>query len=102
MSEKERRANRKFTEEFKLEAIALGKKLGNAQAARDLGIHESQIRQWKKKLEASPDSSNKKSYAELEKENKKLSKEIGYLKEINEVLKKSTAIFSKDHLKGSR
>ena len=71
MSEKERRANRKFTEEFKLEAIGLGKKLGNSQAARDLGIHESQIRQWKKKLESSSDSSNKKSYAELEKENKK-------------------------------
>lgn len=102
MPEQEKRIKRKFTEEFKLEAIALGKKVGNTQAARDLGIHESQIRQWKKRLENIPESSNKKSYAELEKEIRKLSKEIGYLKEINEVLKKSTAIFSKDHLRGSK
>lgn len=102
MSEKEKRIKRTFTEEFKLEAIALGKKIGNMKAARDLGIHESQIRQWKKKLDTSPESLNKKSYEELEKEVRKLSKEIGYLKEINEVLKKSTAIFSKDQLKGSK
>lgn len=89
MSEQEKRIKRKFTEEFKLEAIALGKKVGNTQVARDLGINESQIRQWKKRLDNLPESSNKKSYAELEKEVRKLSKEIGYLKEINEVLKKA-------------
>jgi transposase-like protein len=89
VSEQEKRIKRKFTEEFKLEAIALGKKVGNTQVARDLGINESQIRQWKKRLDNLPESSNKKSYAELEKEVRKLSKEIGYLKEINEVLKKA-------------
>ena len=103
MEDKGKRAKRKFTEEFKQEAIALGQKLGNSRAAKDLGINESQIRQWKKKLQGpSEGSSSKKSYAEHEQEIKKLSKEKGYLKEINDVLKKSTAIFSKDHLKGSK
>lgn len=101
MESKSKRAKRTFSEEFKEEAIALGQKIGNSQAARELGLNESQIRQWKKKLEGS-DSANKKSYAELEKEVNRLSKELGYMKEINDVLKKSTAIFSKDHLKGSK
>lgn len=101
MELKDKRVKRKFTEEFKQEAISLAQKIGNTKAAKDLGINESQIRQWKKKLEGS-DSANKKSYAELEKEVNRLSKELGYMKEINDVLKKSTAIFSKDHLKGSK
>ena len=96
------RKNRRFNDEFKLEAIALAKKLGNSQAARELDIHESSIRDWIKKFE-SPEkitvaAKSKKSYSELEKEVKRLQKELGYMKEINKVLKKSTAIFSSDHM----
>jgi len=40
------------------------------------------------------------SYDQLEREVGRLQKENGYLKEINKVLKKSTAIFSSDHLGG--
>ena len=98
MEDKVKRINRKFNDEFKQEAIALATKTGNAQAARDLGVNESQIRQWKSKFNPDFQSSNKKSYEELEKENKKLIKELFYMKEINKVLKKSTAIFSQDHM----
>ncbi len=45
---------------------------------------------------------NKKSYRELEKENKRLKKELGWMEEINTVLKKSTAIFSSDQIKKSK
>jgi len=43
-------------------------------------------------------SEGQKSYQQLAKENRRMAKEIGYLKEINKVLKKSTAIFSRDHM----
>ena len=98
MEEKVKRVKRQFTLEFKKEATELARKVGNCQAARDLGLNESLIRSWR--IIFNPPSSNTetKSYSELEKENRKLAKEIYYLKEINKVLKKSTAIFSVDQL----
>ena len=43
---------RKFTREFKLEAVRLIKDRGvsYAQASQDLGVHQSQLRDWVKKL----------------------------------------------------
>ena len=103
MEERVKRNNRKYSDEFKSEAVELGKKVGCSQASKDLGINESLIRLWRRKLEnAEAGSGSKKSYTELEREIRQLTKENGYLKEINEVLKKSTAIFSRDHMKGSR
>jgi len=101
VEQKEKKPRRKYSDEFKLEAIELSKKIGNAKASKELGIYESQIRQWKKKLEGPLMSSHeKKTYGELEKEVRRLAKENGYLKEINKVLKKSTAIFSSDQMGG--
>ena len=102
METKSRRPKRKFTEEFKLEAVELAKKIGNVQAGKELDLNESLIRTWKKKFENSSIDikTDKKSYADLERENRRLSKENGYLKEINKVLKKSTAIFSSDQMGG--
>ena len=41
---------RKFTREFKLEAVRLikGRGVSYVQAARDLGVHVSQLRDWVK------------------------------------------------------
>ena len=102
MEEKKRRQRRIFTEEFKREAVELVDKIGISKAEKELDIGNSVLRGWQKKyhsLEAKAPS-GKKSYADLEKENRRLAKENGYLKEINKVLKKSTAIFSNDHLGG--
>ena len=43
---------RKFTREFKLEAVRLIKDRGVSyvQASQDLGVHTSQLRDWVKKL----------------------------------------------------
>lgn len=64
--------------------------LDRRQTCKDLGIVVSVLNRWRK--EYSNDSSlktkDKPSYEELEKENKRLRKEIGYIEEINEVLKK--------------
>lgn len=98
---KEKVGKRKFSDEFKLEAVELANKLGASKAGRDLGINESLIRSWSKTLKkVSIGASEKKSYEELERENRRLAKEIQYIKEINEVLKKSTAIFSAGHMGG--
>lgn len=85
----------KYSDEFKVEAINLAKKIGFTKAAEELGVRDSMIHKWSKKLNqnsradilspAKPD---------LEAEIRQLRKENRYLKEINEVLKKSTAIFS--------
>ena len=102
MEEKKRRKRRIFTEEFKQEAVELINKIGISKAEKELDIGNSTLRNWKRKYEepASSAPSGKKSYSDLEKENRRMAKEIGYLKEINKVLKKSTAIFSNDQMGG--
>lgn len=97
---------RSYSQEFKTEAVKLANEKGFKQAAEDLGVHPTTIRQWEKKLHKGPtNSSQKKSaktYEELEKELKNVKKELQYMEEINKVLKKSTAIFSSDQLKNSK
>ncbi len=95
-----------YSSEFKAEAIKLANEKGLQQAADDLGVHHSTIRDWAKKLEKgsinTKEKSTSKTYEELEKENRRLKKELQYMEEINKVLKKSTAIFSSDQLKNSK
>lgn len=95
MEEKSSRRYRKFSEEFKKEALELASKVGNTQAGRDLGVSESQIRNWKSQLKLSSSPSNKKSYEQLEQELKKANRELYYMKEINKVLKKARPSYLK-------
>jgi transposase len=48
---------RKFTREFKLEAVRLIKDRGVSyvQASEDLGVHPSQLRDWEKKFAEDPE-----------------------------------------------
>jgi len=97
-----RRPRRSFSIEFKAEAVELIEKISIKKASEELDITDSTLRAWRKKIqnpEVQP-VEGKKSYQQLAKENRRLAKEIGYLKEINKVLKKSTAIFSRDHMGG--
>ena len=50
---------RKFTREFKLEAVKLIRERGVAvtQASHDLGVHQSQLRDWVKKFADDPQQS---------------------------------------------
>jgi transposase len=47
---------RKFSREFKIEAVRLIRERGvsGAQAARDLDLHENMLRRWMKELAADP------------------------------------------------
>lgn len=101
-----KRQRRVFSQEFKTEAVELANSKGFAQAGEDLGVHPTTIRDWAKKHERGLGNKSKntsaKTYEELEKELKKVKKELQYMEEINKVLKKSTAIFSSDQLKNSK
>ena len=84
-----------YTDEFKQEAVKLAESVGIAQAARDLGVCSSNIIRWRSgSLKAplgkgsSPDFTDDK-----DKEILKLKKELKYVYEVNEVLKKSLGIF---------
>ncbi len=96
MEQTTRKRNRKYSDEFKTQALELASNVGNSEAGRQLGVNESQIRAWRSQSKIKPLDPQKKSYEELERELKKVNKELYYMKEINKVLKKSTAILSQD------
>ena len=100
---KQRRPKRNYSEEFMKEAVARCNAVGPTQTCEELDISNSVLSRWRKKYSEYSDvklkSDEKPSYEELERENKRLKRELGYVQDINEVLKKSTAIFSKSHLK---
>jgi len=100
-STKSARNRRKFTPEFKAEAVSLTKKPGQsvAQVAKDLGVADGVLRNWMKQADASIENgtagllsaSEKEELATLRRENKQLRTE-------REILKKATAFFAKDHI----
>jgi transposase len=47
-----KQARRQHTPEFRIETLALAERIGVAAAARQLGIHESQIYGWRNKASA--------------------------------------------------
>ena len=85
---------RTYTTEFKAEAVQMAKDQGFAKTVRDLGVAPMSIRNWL--YRADPETINDSPDVDWKKETKKLRKENMYLKKINEVLKKSIAIFSQD------
>lgn len=89
---------RRFSEDFKQEAINFAKEVGAKKAAGELGVGYSTLKKWQLESKAKKSTPENASYEDLVKEIRKLKKELGYMNKINEVLKKSTAIFSKDQM----
>lgn len=93
---------RRFSREFKVEAVKLIKErgVGVAQAARDLDIGESMLRRWMKELSADaehafPGGGNMKpEQAEIA----RLKKEVAKLKMERDILKKAAAYFAKESM----
>ena len=91
---------RKFTREFKLEAVRLIKERGVsfAQASQDLSVHESQLRSWVKAFADDPQYSfpgqgqMKPEQAEIA----RLKREVTRLKAERDILKKAAAYFAKE------
>lgn len=92
-----------YSPEFKAEAVAKCLNIGIYETGRELGVSPSTLRLWILKSEGEPSpSGSKPTYDELEREVQKLRREVGYVNEINRILKKSTAIFSAGEMGGFR
>ncbi len=89
-----------YSKQFKIDAVQLVTEQGFdvSEAARNLGIHHSSLRRWKRELEsdgnqAFPGKGNlspeKEELDRLRKENKRLRME-------RDILKKATAFFAKE------
>ena len=88
---------KKFTEEFKLEAIKLVKEQGlsTAQVASDLDVGKSTLDRWVKDSKSATGLAEAVSESEKE-ELKRLRKENHTLRMERDLLKKATAFFSKN------
>ena len=86
--------NNRYDEEFKAHAVKMVVEKGRSVStvAKELGVSSPAIRRWVK-LSTQGEDSTAKRLAELERENRKLKKELSDTKETVEVLKKSVAIF---------
>jgi len=91
---------RKYTREYKLEAIGLIRDRGVsvAQTSRDLSIHQNTLRAWLKEFEADPQHSfpghgqMKPEAAEIT----RLKREVARLKAERDILKKAAAYFARE------
>ena len=89
---------RKYTKEFKVEAVALSNQPGMTviQAARNLGVRVKDLYRWRHELAESPEAAfrgngrRRPEEAELE----ALRREVAQLKMEREILKKATAFFA--------
>lgn len=91
---------RKFSREFKIEAVRLMTERGVSvpQACRDLDLVESVLRRWMKELSDAPSSAfpgNGQQRAELA-EIAALKKEVAKLKAERDILKRAAAFFARE------
>jgi len=93
-----RRKRRRFDASFKQEAVALAKRVGFSQAASELGVTESNLRNWANAVASrgaqafSPLSQR----TDVEAELRKLREENRRLKIEQEILKKAAAFFARE------
>jgi transposase len=89
-----------YTREFKAQAVQLAQTSGKSivQVARELGISDTSIHQWRKELaqhgkEAFLGSGHQ---TALEEENRRLKRELERVQQERDILKKVVSIFSRD------
>jgi transposase len=91
---------RKFSREFKLEAVNLVRErdVTVAQAARDLDVHENVLRKWVRELGKDPKHAFP-GHGQMKPEQQeidRLRKEVAKLKAERDILKKAAAYFAKE------
>ena len=96
-------ADRRYSDEFKVEAVRLAESIGGNQAAKRLGMPESSLHNWVRlkragKLRALNGAavSAKRPVSQLEAENARLRRELASTKLDLEIVKKSAAYFAKE------
>lgn len=108
------RIQRKYDNEYKVQAVKLAQEIGGSKAARELGIPEGTLYAWVKASktgllildEGSSNPETALSMAEelamLRKRVKEQDKEIRYLKEVNDFLEEASAFFAASRRKSAR
>ena len=95
----EKRARRKFTKEFKIEAVELVKQRAGkvTEVADNLGIHPVVLHRWIREFSEDPEYAfpGQGKMKTPDEEVHKLKKELKDLKEERDILKKALAIFSR-------
>jgi transposase len=93
---------RKYTEEFKVEAVRLAESVGVAAAAKRLGVSDGNLRNWVDRgREGKAESADlvkpvKRPLAEVEAENSRLRRELESTRLDLEIVKKAAAYFAKE------
>ena len=91
---------RRFSREFKLEAVKLVRERGvsAAQAARDLDVHENVLRKWVKEFGSDPVQAfpGHGQMTPEQQEIDRLRREVNKLKAERDILKKAAAYFAKE------
>ena len=93
---------RKYTDEFKVEAIRLAESVGVSAAAKRLGVPDGNLRHWigqgrgGKREPAESAKPVKKTVVELEAENNRLRRELESTQLDLEIVKKAAAYFAKE------
>ena len=91
---------RRFSKQFKIDAVKLVTEQGYkvSEAARNLGIHHSSLRRWKKQFETNGNQAFPgKGHMSPEKEElDRLRKEVKKLRMEREILKKAAAFFANE------
>jgi len=85
---------KRYSEEYKSEALALAEQVGMAPAARQLGVHESQLYNWRNK--ACHKASQTEEDQRLAAENARLKRQLSAQQEELAILKKAAAYFAKE------
>ena len=99
---KETAPNRRYTDEYKQEALRLAESVSINQAAQRLGMQASSLGNWMRRkrsgklLVVSAATPMKGSPAELEAENSRLRRELANTKLDLEIVKKAAAYFAKE------
>ena len=108
------RKQRKYDQEYKVQAVKLAREIGGTKAAKELGIPEGTIHTWLKAARTgtldigggshTPQSamSLAEELAMLRKQVKDQNKEIRRLKEENEFLEEASAFFAASRRKSAR
>ncbi len=92
-AKQDKQTRNRYSDEYKSEALALADRVGVPAAARQLGIHESQLYAWR--VKARLDLTQGEAERQLTTENARLKRQLADQAEELAILKKAAAYFAK-------
>lgn len=91
--EKSGKLRKRYSQQYKDEALALAERVGVSEAARQLGLHDTQLYSWRGKARQRQQRSEVE--AKLALENARLKRQLADQAEELAILKKAAAYFAK-------